>query len=97
MFILPVIVIVSIVFYIYYKVAILKTKEVIMQLYYNGRARMALGTFILTSGITLYVFYQSKLSIFIALIFTLLGALQFIRGFNESRHYQKEYRKIHSK
>lgn len=95
MFILPVIVIVSIILYIYYKVAILKTREVIMQLYYNGRARMALGTFILSAGITLYVFYQSKLSIFIAIVFTLLGILQFIRGFNESRHYQKEYEKTH--
>jgi|SRR5699024_1081503 len=97
MFILPVIVFVSIIFYIYYKVAILKTSEIIMQLYYNARARMALGSFILSAGPTLYVLYQSKLSLFIAIVFVLLGILQVIRGFNESRHYQKEYRRVNPK
>lgn len=97
MFILPVIVIVSIVFYIYYKVAILKTEEIIVQLYYNGRARMALGSFILSAGISLYIVYQSKLSLFVASVFLLLGLMQFIRGFNESRHYQREYQRTNSK
>lgn len=94
MFILPVIVVVSVIFYIYYKVEILKTKEEVLQFYYNARSRMALGTFVLTVGITLYIFYQSTLSLVIAIIFGILGVMQVVRGFNESRHYQKEYRRL---
>lgn len=95
MFILPVITIVSLVFYIYYKVAILRTMDVLLQYYFNGRARMALGTFVLTAGINLYLFYQSKLALIVSLLFLILGTMQAIHGFKESRHYQKEYRRLH--
>ncbi|HLS36087.1 MAG TPA: YtpI family protein [Bacillota bacterium] len=94
MFILFVIIIFAVAFYVYYKVAILRSTDELVQLYFNARSRVALGTFMLAAGIFFYLMYESTLSLVIGLIFAVLGALQFVRGFNESRHYQKEYRRL---
>lgn len=94
MFIFPVIIIISITLYIYYKVSILKTKDEVTQLYFNARSRICLGAFVLAFGINHYATYQSRLSLFFCIVFIILGSMQIVRGFNESRHYQNEYRKL---
>jgi uncharacterized integral membrane protein len=96
MFILVAGVVVSAVLYIYYKVMILKSKDTLTQKYFNGKARLCLGAFILLFGINQYFYYESTLSIVIGAIFVLLGGMHAVRGFNEARHYQKEYRRLTS-
>lgn len=95
MVIFPIIIIVSAVFYIYYKVAILKQKDTLTQKYYNGRARSCLGAFMIAFSINQYSLYLTQLSLFIGLVIFILGMMQLIRGFKEARHYRNEWRRLH--
>lgn len=94
MFIFPIIIVLSVVFYVYYKVAILKSSDRLTQLYFNAMSRVCLGSFILFFGINQYIFYQTKLALIVAIVFFILGALQASRGIKEARHYRKEWRRL---
>ncbi|WP_368652330.1 YtpI family protein [Ornithinibacillus sp. 4-3] len=94
MFLLPIIIILSVVFYIYYKVAILKTRDRLTQLYFNAKSRICLGSFILFFGINQYRVFQTQISLFIMIVFVVLGVMQIVRGFNESKHYRNEWRRL---
>src|SRR5690625_1859149 len=73
MIIFPIVIVISIVLYIYYKVSILRTKDGLTQLYFNAKSRICLGTFIIFFGINQYLYYQSKFALIISLVFLLLG------------------------
>lgn len=92
--IFPIIIVISIVLYIYYKVMILRTKDPLTQAYFNGRARTCLGIFVFFFGINQYIFYGTKFSLFVGVIFIILGGLQMYDGFKEAKHYQKEWRRL---
>jgi|SRR5690625_3331415 len=94
MIIFPILIIVSIVLYIYYKVAILRTRDSLTQLYFNAKSRICLGCFVLLFGINQYLFYETKLSLIIGIIFLVLGILQANRGVREAKHYRKEWRRL---
>lgn len=85
---------ISIVLYIYYKVAILKTKDKLTQKYFNGKARIFLGTFLIFFGINQYIAYQTRIILFISIVFILLGILQSIDGFKEAKHYRNEWKRL---
>ncbi|MFD2627901.1 YtpI family protein [Oceanobacillus kapialis] len=95
MFIFPIIIILSVVFYVYYKVAILKTKDRLTQVYFNARSRMCLGSFLLFFGVNQYVFYQTQLALFIGILFFAWGAYLLYFGFKEAKHYKNEYKRLH--
>lgn len=84
----------SVVLYVYYKVAILKTKDIVTQKYYNAKSRVCLGSFLVFFGINQYIAYQTKFILFISIVFVLLGLYQAIYGINEARHYRKEWKKL---
>lgn len=94
MVIFPIVIVVSIVLYIYYKVAILRTKDELSQHYLNSKSRICLGTFILLFGINQYLYYQTRIALFIAAIFAFLGILQLVYGFKTAKHYRKEWRRL---
>ncbi|WP_087971903.1 YtpI family protein [Oceanobacillus rekensis] len=94
MVIFPIVIVITAVLYIYYKVAILKSNDELTQKYFNGKARLCLGTFLLFFGINQYIFYKTQLALFICLIIVLFGALQMYRGFKEARHYRNEWRRL---
>ncbi|PAV30387.1 hypothetical protein CIL05_07910 [Virgibacillus profundi] len=94
MVIFPIIIVLSIALYVYYKVAILKSNEELTQLYFNARSRICLGSFILFFGINQYVFYQTTISLFIGIVFVILGGLQLNRGFKEVKHYRSEWKRL---
>ena len=94
MVIFPIVIVISIVLYIYYKVAILRTKDTLSQHYFNAKSRICLGTFILFFGINQYLYYQTKLALFITIIFVVLGILQLNRGVKETKHYRKEWQRL---
>ncbi|MBH0230142.1 YtpI family protein [Halobacillus yeomjeoni] len=97
MFILPLFIVISLVLYIYYKVMIIRTKDPLTQDYLNSKSKVFLGSFIFFFGINQYVFYQTKLSLFIGLLFLVLGIFQAQSGWKASKHYRKEYQKLQSK
>lgn len=92
--IFPIIIILSAVLYIYYKVAILKTKDNLKKSYFNAKSRICLGSFVLVYGINQYLFYETRLSLFIGIIFLILGGLQLNRGLKETKHYRNEWRRL---
>jgi Flp pilus assembly protein TadB len=96
MIIFPIVIVVSAVLWVYYKVAIVRNKgDGLTQSYFNAKSRICLGTFISFFGVNQYLFYLTQLALFIALIFLALGVLQIYVGFKEARHYKKEYRRLY--
>jgi len=94
MFIFAVFILISIVLYIYYKVAILKTKDELSQKYINSKARFFLGTFLIFFGINQYIAYQTKFILFISIVFIALGLLQSVDAFKRARHYRNEWHRL---
>lgn len=94
MFIFAAIIVLSIVMYIYYKVAILKTKEIITQKYYNAMARIFLGTFLISFAINQYLAAQIKVVLLISIVFIVLGIIQIVAGFKRAKHYRNEWRRL---
>lgn len=95
--ILPILIVLSIVFYVYYKVAIIKSDEILTQKYLNAKSRICLGGFVIFFAINQYIFYQTKISLFIGIAFFILGALQVSRGLKEAKHYRSEWQRLHKK
>lgn len=94
MLVFAVLIAISIVMYIYYKVAILKTKEPLNQVYFNAKARLCLGAVVFFFSINQYLLYQTKLSLYIGLLLLVLGGALMIRGFKEAKHYKSEARRL---
>lgn len=95
MFIIAVLIAISIVMYIYYKVSILKTKDTLSQKYINGKAKICLGGFLIFFGINQYMAYQVKFVLIISIIFIALGILQAVDGYKRAKHYRSEWRRLH--
>ncbi|MFB4166712.1 YtpI family protein [Virgibacillus sp. JSM 102003] len=96
MIIFPIIIVLSLVFYVYYKVAIVKTGDKLTQAYLNAKSRICLGSFLFFFGINQYIFYQTQISLFIGIVFLILGGLQLNLGFRETKHYSKEWKRINA-
>ncbi|WP_284139828.1 MULTISPECIES: YtpI family protein [unclassified Virgibacillus] len=94
--IFPIIIVISLVLYVYYKVAILKTKDGLNQAYFNAKSRICLGSFIFFFGINQYIFYGTKFSLFIGIVFLILGGLQLYTGWQETKHYRKEWQRLNA-
>lgn len=94
MIIFPIVIVLSIVLYLYYKVAILKTKDGLTQRYFNAKSKICLGLFVVAFSINQYVFYQTQISLFIGLVLIILGSLQLIRGLKETKHYRNEWKRL---
>ena len=94
MFLVAILIMISIVLYIYYKVSILKTKDQLSQVYFNAKARICLGSFIFFFAINQYLLYGTKISLFIGFIFLFFGIIQMNRGFKEAKHHRKEWKRL---
>lgn len=93
--IFPIIIVLSVVLYIYYKVAILKTKDNLKKSYFNAKSRICLGGLVLVYGINQYLFYGTRFSLFIGVVFVILGVMQFNLGVKETKHYRSEWRRLY--
>ncbi len=91
--IFPIIILISFVLYLYYKVMVWKTKDSLQQEYLNSRSKIFMGIFIFFFGINQYLFYETRLSLFIGILFLIIGVFQFRYGIKATRHYQNEYQK----
>jgi len=90
MVIFPLTIVLSITIYLYFKVQIIRTKDPLHQEHTNAKARIALGLFITTFGANQYVFYQTKLALFIAILFIVLGIMQMVHGYRKTKFYGKQ-------
>jgi len=96
MLIFALIIVISVVLYIYYKVSILKSKDGLTQRYFNAKSRICLGSFIVAFAINQYILYQTRLALFIGIVFLFLGGLQINVGFKAAKHYRKEWQRLNS-
>ncbi|WP_100012094.1 YtpI family protein [Lentibacillus sediminis] len=94
MVIFPIIIVVSAVLWVYYKVQILRERDGLVQAYFNARSRICLGSVVFFFAINQYLFYQTRLSLFIGIVFLLLGGMQLVRGFREVKHYKREWQRV---
>lgn len=94
MILFAILIMISIVLYIYYKVSILRTKDPLTQVYFNAKARICLGSFIFFFGINQYLLYGTKISLFIGILFLALAILQINRGLKEAKHYRNEWKRL---
>ncbi|MFZ3578194.1 YtpI family protein [Virgibacillus sp. DJP39] len=96
MVIFPILIAASLVFYVYYKVSILKSDDNLTQAYFNAKSRICLGSFIFFFAINQYIYYGTQISLFIGIVFLILGVLQLSRGFKEGRHYRNEWKRLNN-
>ncbi|MFD2761836.1 YtpI family protein [Lentibacillus juripiscarius] len=96
MIIFPIIIVLSAVFWVYYKVAILKTKDGLTQAYFNAKSRVCLGSLILFFGINQYIFYETQLSLFVGIVFLFFGGINLYVGWKETKHYRKEWKRLYA-
>lgn len=93
--IFPIIIVLSVVLYIYYKVAILKTTDNLKKSYFNAKSHICLGGLVFFYGINQYIFYETRLSLFIGIVFVIIGGMQLTFGWKETKHYRKEWRRLY--
>ncbi|GAB4074990.1 hypothetical protein GCM10028778_24930 [Barrientosiimonas marina] len=96
MIIFPIIIVLSVVFWIYYKVAILKSDDGLTQAYFNAKSRICLGSLLFFFAINQYIFYQTKLALFIGIVFLFFGVVHLYSGMKEAKHYRKEWRRLNT-
>lgn len=92
--IFPILIVLFLVLFVYYKVAILRTKDGLEQKYFNAKSRICLGLFVLIFGINQYFFYETKFSLIVGIIFIILGGMQANLGFKETKHYRNEWKRL---
>ncbi|HSI66523.1 MAG TPA: YtpI family protein [Planococcus sp. (in: firmicutes)] len=81
-------IIVSFVFYFYYKTKQFRTKLPVRKNWYKSRASIALGSFVAFFGINQVFLYQSALTYLIAGIFISLGIGLITYNYKAAKHYQ---------
>lgn len=94
MIIFPIIIVLSLVFWVYYKVAILKTDDGLTQAYFNAKSRVCLGSFIFFFAINQYIFYETRLSLFVGIVFLIFGGSHLYSGVKETKHYRQEWKRL---
>src|SRR5699024_10891368 len=95
MVIIAILIVLSIVMYVYYKVTILKTKDSLSLKYINAKTKMCLGSFLIVFAINQYIAYQVKFVLIISLIFFVLGIMQIVDGIKRAKHYKGEWNRLH--
>lgn len=93
MVIFPIIIVISLIMYVYYKVSILRNSDSLYQVYQNAKARIALGIFMSFFGINQYIFYQTRIALYVAIAFIILGVIQTYGGYKRTVHYKNEFKK----
>ncbi|MFD2639855.1 YtpI family protein [Piscibacillus salipiscarius] len=86
--------IVSIILYIYFKVKITKSKDPLYMHITNAKARITLGIFVSTFFMNQYYYYQTRLALFITILFLILGIAQIVYGYKLYKHYKGEMDKV---
>ncbi|SDN55457.1 YtpI family protein [Alkalicoccus daliensis] len=88
MIIFPIIIVVALFLFVYFKVAQSRGKGPGDSQLNNAKANISLGVFILAFGINSYVTLQTTTAAIIALIFAALGIANLYFGLQRYKHYK---------
>ncbi|MEB1807780.1 MAG: YtpI family protein [Bacillaceae bacterium] len=84
---LLILIVISLAFFIYFKIKFWRTTAEIEKKWQQTRANIALGSFLIFFGLNLLVFPRSTVDIIIGIIFALLGAANAYFGLQNYKHY----------
>lgn len=85
---LVIFIIVSIMFYFFYKVKSFRSKSVIEKNWINTKANIAIGSFLVFFGLNqIFIRFDSAIALAIGAVFILLGLANVILGYKAYRHY----------
>ncbi|NBJ69004.1 MULTISPECIES: YtpI family protein [Clostridia] len=94
MLIFAIITVLSFVLWIYYKVAILNTNDGLKQAYFHAKSRICLGSFLVAFTINQYIFYQTRISLFVGIVFLVFAIPLLHRGIKEVKYYKNEWKRL---
>ena len=80
-------IIVSFVWYFYFKTKQLRTTLPIRKKWYTAKASVCLGAFILFFGFNFMLIYQSTLTYVVSIIFVLIGGYFMYHHYKAAKHY----------
>lgn len=81
------IILISLAFYVFYKIKSTRTRLPMEKKWLKGKSSMALGAFVATYGINQMVMFQSILTFTIGGIFIIIGVLSIWGGFKVYKHF----------
>ena len=88
-------IVISFVFYFYFKTKQFRSTLPIRKKWYTAKASVALGIFLVLFGINATIIYPDWLGIFVAIVFVIIGAglsfTSFKRMQHEGKFVQQEY------
>ncbi|MEC1180391.1 YtpI family protein [Metasolibacillus meyeri] len=82
-------IVVSFVFYFYYKTKQFRSTLPIRKKWYTAKAGVALGTFIIAFGLNATIIYPTSVGYGVAIVFTLIGAGLAYNNYKRARHEGK--------
>ncbi|CAM3858161.1 YtpI family protein [Alkalicoccus chagannorensis] len=88
MILFPIVIIVSLVLFVYFKVFQSRARGGAQYEVLGARATMSLGIFVTTFGINSYINFQTTTAAVIGLIFTALGVFNIYHGVKRHKHFQ---------
>ncbi|MHC0037373.1 YtpI family protein [Pseudoneobacillus sp. C159] len=85
--ILVICIVISFVFYLFYKVKFVRSKLPVERKWISAKSSMALGLFVALFGVNQLFLFQSTTTYIIAAIFILIGGLSTFTGWKAYKHF----------
>ena len=85
--ILAVFIVVSFMFYLFYKTKYFRTHRPMEKRWLSGKSSMALGLFVMLFGLNQFFVHLSTVSIIVGVLFILIGGASAYSGFRQYKHF----------
>lgn len=85
--IFAVIIIISLMFYLFYKVKSIRSHLPMEKKWISGKSSIALGTFVSFFGINQLFLFQTTLTYIVAAVFILIGGISIVSGYKMYKFY----------
>ncbi|MDN4072614.1 MULTISPECIES: YtpI family protein [Fictibacillus] len=82
-----ILIVVSLSFYIFYKVKEVRSKAAYEKSWIASKAKAALGLFLLSFGLNEFTMVDDKIQLWIAIIFTVYGLFMMVAGYKMYKHF----------
>jgi len=82
-----ILIILSLSFYVFYKIKFFKTKKPMEKQWISSKSSISLGLFVFFFGLNQIFMLRSTVSIIVGIIFVIIGALSSWAGYKAYRHY----------
>ena len=87
MLVFPIFIILSLAFYVFYKIKSVRTHLPMEKKWISGKSSIALGTFVAFFGINQLFLFQSTVTYIVAAVFILMGSISLIGGYKMYKFY----------